>query len=85
MALLRIEAGALSSEKSATNVKADRIVTGCALAWGYTGATSDKQVMLDFFMGALVKRLQEIAHAEENRSATSTALAGTAGDLPSWG
>lgn len=84
MALLRIEAGALASERSATNAKADRIVTACALAWGYTGDTGNKAALLEFFMDAMVQRLQEIAHAEENRSATATALAGTAGDRPSW-
>ena len=84
MAVLRIEAGAFSNERSATNAKADRIVTGCALAWGYTGDPGDKTALLEFFMDALVKRLQEIASAEEDRRATASALSGTAADRPSW-
>lgn len=84
MALLRIEAATLSFEKSATNAKADRIVTACALAWGYTGDAGDKAAVLAFFGAALIRRLQEIAAAEENRSATATALATNAGNLPAW-
>lgn len=84
MAVLRVEAGALTYEKGATNTKADRIITGCALAWGYTGDTGDKGALLKFFGDSLLRRLQEIASAQEDRRATMTALSTNAADRPSW-
>lgn len=84
MALLRIEAGALSFERTATNTKADRVVTQCALAWGYSGSPSDKAAVLAFFGSALVSRIEEAALAEEERRSTATALAASAADRPSW-
>lgn len=84
MALLRIEAGALSYEKVATNTKADRVVTDCALAWGYAGDPANKSAVLAFFGDALVSRLQDIAAAEEDRQSTSNALAGNLSDRPTW-
>lgn len=84
MALIRIEAGALSFQRDATNSSADRIVTACARAWGYQGSVADKASVLDFFGQSLIQRLQEIAGAEEVRAATRSAHDTTAASAPTW-
>lgn len=84
MARLLIEAGSLTFERTASNAKADRLITACALHFGYTGSTADKAAVLAYFGQALVRRMEEIASAEVERQATSAASATAKSDLPQW-
>lgn len=84
MATLSITAGALSYSKDASNAKADRVITACALHFGYQGDSENKAAVLAFFGDALVKRIESIAAAEEERSAASSAVASAATNRPAW-
>ena len=82
MATINITAGAFSWEKSASNVKADRVFTSAAVALGYRGDVHDKQAVLEHVGQSIVDFLVQNAYSGEVNVRIQAAVADVDSDSP---